>query len=333
MTSLVEGTAQAEVPFPVEHVWALLTDDTRASERAGIEPLAVGHVPGTPRDAVGEMACVVARMPDGSLNGHVAELVTYEPTRRVTTRTRCQTPASVVTWTLAPTPGGCGVTVRGSVVVPVARTGSWRRILAHSAGVSLWHLRRALGDPGAGRAPALSHVLRVVERLIGAASAARRALALGTAEVTRSAPLPVPPEVVWAVVRATGSPVVERGDQTALCFAPDEGPTDVVGGVRLVLGRQPLADLMLLAEETVAVVPGAHLATRDLALGGPAADVVVVPTPGGCRLEVRVEQKVLWWLVGEAQRRLARRADAYLDRVARRVSGAPPLPLELGWVG
>lgn len=333
-TATVELTLELGVPAAA--VWALLTDPAGAAQVLEFPPLVACTAPWTPDGGVGELSCVATRMPDGTVRTGMEETLVREEGRRLVSRTRTGPVPGTADWTFAPVgPDRCTARV---VVAAQAPTGAaWLVRHAHRAGFrgSAWRLRRALGDPTlAGEPEPRLPWLERHARLQETSKAAR--LAAGArvhVEAIRSLVLPARPERVWALVRATGSPVVEHGDPSAVCFTPDGGPTDAVDALRLVVGRDPAGDLELQVEGVTGVVPGARLTTRDLAAFGPTAEVRVEAVGQGCGVVARLTQETAPRRGAATELTLGRRAEAYLDRLGRAVTGMPPLPLEEAWVG
>lgn len=333
-TATVETTA--EIGAPAAAVWAIMTDPAGAAVVLEHPPLVACTAPWTTDGAVGELSCVVTRMPDGTVRTGIEETLVREPGRRLVSRGRTSPMPGTADWTIEPTgPDRCTVRVVMSTQAPTGT--AWLVRSAYRAGLrgGLWRLRRALGDPSvAGEPEPRLPWLERQGRLRAASKAAR--LATGArvrVETVRSLLLPIPAEHVWALVRATGSPVVEHGDPSATCFTPDGGPTDAPGALRLVVGRDPVGDLELQAEEVTGVVPGARLEARDVAAFGPSALVTLAPAGAGCVVGVRLAQEVAPRQAAATEVTLARRAEAYLDRLGRATTGMPPLPLEEAWVG
>lgn len=328
--------ATVDIGAPAAAVWAAMTDPTRAAELLEVPPFVACRAPWTPDSAVGELSCVATRMPDGTVRAGAEETLLREEGRRLVSRARTGPFPGTADWTLTPVADD-RCTARVVVTVP-GPTGT-RLLLRHAYGAglraALWRLRRAVGDPAVAQEPAPRPPwLERRGRLREARTAARLAVGPRVAvEVTRALVLPVPAGHVWALVRSTGSPAVEHGDPGAVCFTPEGGAPDAVGALRLVLGRDPFGDLELQVEEVVAVVEGGRLKTRDLTAFAPEASVVVTGWGAGCRVDARLTREVLPGAAAATEVGLGRRAEAYLDRLGRAVTGMPPLPLEEAWVG
>lgn len=325
-----------EIGAPAAAVWAVLTDPARAAEVLEYPPLVACTAPWTPDGAVGELSCVAMRMPDGTVRTGIEEALLRDEGRRLVSRTRTGPFPSSADWTLVPVgPNRCQARVVSTMQTFRDGSSFVRRAYRAGTDAALWRLRRAVGDPAVAAEP--EPRLTWLERYGRGREASKAArLAAGSrvpVEAVRVLHLPVPAEQLWASVRATGSPVVEHGDPLATCFTPDGGPPDAVGALRLVVGRAPLGDLELQVEEVAGLVPGAGLATRSLAAFGPTSQVNLVATGHGCTVEVRLVQECAPRRAAATGLTLARRAEAYLDRLGRATTGMPPLPLEEAWVG
>lgn len=322
------------IAAPASAVWVALTDADRAAELLEFPPILACTVPGTPVATVGELSCVAVLMPDGALRGGVEETLLREEGRRLVSRGRSEPIAIVADWTLEPAgPDACTARVVLTAAPPSGAGWLVKPVLHRGWRAGLQRLRRAVGDPTVAGEP--EPRLPLVERWTRrrSASAAARLARGPRSDVTvaRALDLPLGPEQIWGRIAVEGSPAVERGGP-ATCFSPTGGPPEPTG-LRAVLGPHPTDDLQVRVEEWVDVDPGRRLAARDVAAFGPRAVVTLAASGAGCRIVVRLNQEVLPRDAGVAENRLGRRAEAYLDRLGRAVTGMPPLPLEEAWVG
>lgn len=331
----------APVQASVDRVWAALTDPDRFAIALPYPLLVACNVPGTPVDAVGELSCTAVVLPDGTITTQVSETLLREPARRIVERARTLPLEHLSECVLrADGPDLCTIRIVSTLVTPFGFGWLFRGTLRNSARHVHWQLRRLTGDQTAEHEPQPARPRRE-QRQVRRLEAAAARLAAGPREVVdvvRLLDLAVPAEQAWAAVASTGSPVVERGDPVAFCFATAPvtravGASGASAGLRLALPRHPTNDLEPLVEEVVETTPGTRLVARDLAPFGPRAEVTLTPTPAGCRLHARLTQETLAPEVGPTFVRLARRLEAYLDRLGRALTGRPPLPLEEGWVG
>ncbi len=325
----VRAVLTAPVRAPAEEVWAALTDPDRFASALPYPLVFACTVPGTPVGAVGELSCAAMVLPDGTVSTQVSETLLREEGRRIVERSRTLPLEHLSECVLRPDgPDRCTLRIISTLVAPTGSGWLFRGTMRYSAHNVHWQLRRLTGDPTATEprpAPPRREQRRVRRLEVAAARLAAGPREL--VEVVRALDVAVPAEQAWAAVASTGSPVVERGDPVAFVFPPEGAPH-----LRLALPRHPVNDLDPLVEEVVETT-GTRLVTRDLAPAGPRAEVLLTPTPEGCRLQARLSQETLPPDAGPTGDRLARRAEAYLDRLGRALTGLPPLPLEEGWVG
>ena len=319
-------TESAELPVAAADAWAVLTDPTTAAHLGTWPLVAAFDLPGPPRGEVGARRCAAYRLPDGRLQGTLAEVVEVDPGRRIVDRALTSPFPMTTVMTVEPTGSGCRVRLTESGAAPVALAqriaDEWVAGLRHM----MWRVRHDVGDPGAATLP--KPVLTDDEQawldqvcgVTGPEVTVRRV----AVTARRAADVAAPRESVWRLLAAPDSPVVSSADAEARRYAvtaPDATPSSdgalhLLATVRRCSTRADHVhvDFDEVVEEVaperlvLASRRGAHSATTAFTL---------TDAPGGCRVDAETTHEVPEPVAEGSADRLGEALEGYLATVAR----------------
>lgn len=290
---------QVAVPHSAAELWAFVTDPANDRELLGPQHVRSFTVPGTPRDEVGEIGCVVVRLSDGAWRGFLSQTEERVEGLRLVVRSLSDTHERVDAVTVAD----------GLLTWEVTADTHPESADAIRAGLAE-HVGRCVALLAG---EALSHPVTTYEPRCGDAST------LVDLEVTAALDVRHSPQAAWAVVGDAAAVALETNDPTAVSFTVPGSRRGEVGELVCVIQETAAGGRMATFQQVVGRTPGRSIVFRGLSAVAEHAwerEVCVDPAPGGARLSSRVRVPVHERKRSATRYAFTRGAERYLAVIA-----------------